>query len=361
MLTLAAVLIVKNEQTVIHRCITSLIGKVDKILITDTGSTDDTLAIVKQLQSQSPANLITVSHYDWQNDFSKARNYALAQSDSDYNLVIDADEYLVGFDRPTTEQLLSQNSVLGQIKIVNLVDGDQTIHHQTDILTRVLPRDCRYIGAIHEQVDSKQQRVLLPITIEHDGYYQRKPEKFQRNIQLLEQELTKKPDDSYLLYQLAHEYSGLNQHQTADLYYQKCHLLIQPTQPYYVDFILNYLKHCIDFSHFDTGLYLIDQSERHMTNNTDFYFMCGSFYLELVLSNAEKYIDYLPLIEQCYLACLEIGSASVAKEIGTASYLAAYNLASFYQVSGQTEKARHYYQMADDLGYAPAKKQLQTR
>ena len=85
------------------------------------------------------------------------------------------------------------------------------------------------------------------------------------------------------------------------------------------------------------------------------------FYMKLVLSDVQRYIGYLPRIEESYLKCLRLGAKPELEMVaGTGSFKAAYNLAVWYEVSGQTQKARAYYQRAAREGYGPAKERLST-
>ena len=80
------VMIVKNEARSLKKCLQAAKPLVDRILITDTGSTDKTVEIADMMGA-------AVSEFTWVDDFSAARNFALDQSDADWNLVLDADEY----------------------------------------------------------------------------------------------------------------------------------------------------------------------------------------------------------------------------------------------------------------------------
>ena len=66
MKTIALVMIVKNEERCLKRCLDSVKGIVDKIIIVDTGSQDRTLDIARA----SGADVYT---YTWKNDFSDSR------------------------------------------------------------------------------------------------------------------------------------------------------------------------------------------------------------------------------------------------------------------------------------------------
>jgi len=80
-------MIVKNEEKVIERCLSSVSHLVDEVVVVDTGSTDRTKELVLRYTSR-------VYDFDWINDFSAARNYAASKALGKWILVLDADEYI---------------------------------------------------------------------------------------------------------------------------------------------------------------------------------------------------------------------------------------------------------------------------
>lgn len=81
------VMIVKNEERSLKRCLEAVKPLVDRMIVVDTGSYDRTREIAEKMGAE-------VYDFVWNNDFSAARNFALEQSDGDWNLVLDADEYV---------------------------------------------------------------------------------------------------------------------------------------------------------------------------------------------------------------------------------------------------------------------------
>jgi glycosyltransferase involved in cell wall biosynthesis len=80
-------MIVKNEERVLARCLDSLQGIADEIVIVDTGSTDRTKEIARRYTEQ-------VYDFTWRSDFAEARNYSFSRAHCDYIYAADADELL---------------------------------------------------------------------------------------------------------------------------------------------------------------------------------------------------------------------------------------------------------------------------
>lgn len=85
--TLGCYMIVKNEESTIGKCLDSIINICDEIVVVDTGCDDRTMDIVKSYGSK-----ISTYKFDWINDFSAARNFAMGKITTDYAFTTDADE-----------------------------------------------------------------------------------------------------------------------------------------------------------------------------------------------------------------------------------------------------------------------------
>jgi len=79
---LQVVLIVKDEEDCLERCLNSVKGL--PIVLCDTGSTDKTIEIAKKFTNK-------IFHFKWCDDFAQARNFALSKCTADWVLFMDAD------------------------------------------------------------------------------------------------------------------------------------------------------------------------------------------------------------------------------------------------------------------------------
>jgi glycosyltransferase involved in cell wall biosynthesis len=113
--TLALSMIVKNAAADLPDCLASVKGIADEIVVADTGSEDDSLAVARA------AGARTLS-IPWENDYAKARNLSLAQVTADWVLMLDADERLDPGAREKLPPLLANRTVAGyQVTIRNYV------------------------------------------------------------------------------------------------------------------------------------------------------------------------------------------------------------------------------------------------
>ncbi len=93
-------LIVKNEAHNLRACIASFADLADEIIVVDTGSTDDTVAIARKLGAK-------VFHFPWIDDFAAARNESLRHATGDWIFWMDADDRLDDVNRERLRRLLA--------------------------------------------------------------------------------------------------------------------------------------------------------------------------------------------------------------------------------------------------------------
>lgn len=80
-------ILVKNEEEQIREALLDLLSVCDEVVVTDHGSTDSTIQIVKDMG-------VRIAFCPKEYSFSKARNFSLAQGKYDWKFFIDADERL---------------------------------------------------------------------------------------------------------------------------------------------------------------------------------------------------------------------------------------------------------------------------
>ncbi len=110
--TISLCMIVKNEEKHIGNCLSSIHDLVDEIIIVDTGSTDKTKEICKQFTSK-------IYDFEWNYDFSSARNYSFSHATSDYIMWLDADDILIEEDRIKLKKLKEEMD--GSVDVYSLI------------------------------------------------------------------------------------------------------------------------------------------------------------------------------------------------------------------------------------------------
>jgi hypothetical protein len=92
--TITAHCLVKNEERFVWYSVMSVYNHVDKILLWDTGSTDGTLEIIKELEKVDKDKKISFREYGGvtKETFAKVRQEMLDQTETDWFLMVDGDE-----------------------------------------------------------------------------------------------------------------------------------------------------------------------------------------------------------------------------------------------------------------------------
>jgi glycosyltransferase involved in cell wall biosynthesis len=196
---ISLVLIVKNEEKDLPRCLESFKDIVKEIVVVDTGSTDRTVEIAKSYGAR-------VEFFEWTNDFAEARNVSLSYASCEWILRTDADEYI---EEPEKAKLLHcVNSGVADIYLCPTVSklkaGEQTVENVRLIRNHL---GVVYHYPIHETVALSAAKLgllqcLTNIEFLHSGYEfleegssERKTE---RNISVCSQYLEKYPEDFYV-------------------------------------------------------------------------------------------------------------------------------------------------------------------
>lgn len=172
-LPISGVVIARNEADRIERCVRSLVGLCAEVLVLDSGSTDNTVALARAAGAR-------VEHQEWLG-FSSQKNVAVSRAARPWVLLLDADEWLVPSGARRIRELFVPDSQgrlpVETADIWRLVRRTRflgrTLRHGgwgNEAVERLFRSNCRYLPArVHESLDRRSKKVRrLPARIEHD-------------------------------------------------------------------------------------------------------------------------------------------------------------------------------------------------
>lgn len=147
---LSAVILAKNEETNIKRCVESL-NFCDEIIVIDDKSTDNTIKLAADLGAKVLSHSLNF-------DFSKQRNFAIEETSSDWVLFIDADEEVTGELAKNILTAVSSNLANGYyLKRRDFFWGKELKYGETQtarnsgILRLVRKNTGKWVGKVHER------------------------------------------------------------------------------------------------------------------------------------------------------------------------------------------------------------------
>lgn len=204
-------LIAKNEEDNIEYCLSHLKSVVDEQIVVDTGSTDRTVEIAEKVRAK-------VFHFDWIDDFSAARNFALSKAKGDWIIFLDCDEYFsdssIQLIKKHIKGINGNRNIDGILSELINIDKDKNV---ISVAKNVSPRifrnrkNIKYRNRIHEFLsDTKREKFNFSVVcldgsnelkILHTGYDKKvvqEKNKNERNISMLKKELAENPTDSHL-------------------------------------------------------------------------------------------------------------------------------------------------------------------
>lgn len=202
---LSLCMIARDEAELLPRCLESVRGLVDEIIVVDTGSQDATVEVARQFGAE-------IGHFDWCDDFSAARNSSLEFATGDWILVLDADEVMQPQSASALREAMGRREDAFLLPVENLTGSGSEAERQTVWLLRLFRNrpEIRFSGRVHEQVTESLEALKLGIgyclaPIRHDGYLQTRiaeRDKYDRNLKILNASLEAQPQDAYAWYQL---------------------------------------------------------------------------------------------------------------------------------------------------------------
>ena len=235
-LRLSLCMIVRNNETTIGPALESIKPWVDEMIVVDTGSTDATPDICRNLGAR-------VEHFAWCDDFSAARNESLKYATGEWIFWMDSDDTIPEDCGRRLRELADGEhppSRLGYVMQVHCPSAE----HSDDMtvvdhvkLFRNRP-DLRFEHRIHEQILPAISRAggdveFTDLYVVHSGSdhsAEGRQRKLERDYKLLRLDLQERPDHPFVLFNLGMTYADDDRHSLAIQYLSRCIQVSHPNE-----------------------------------------------------------------------------------------------------------------------------------
>lgn len=328
-------MIVKNEEKLLERCLNSVKGYVDEMIVVDTGSTDRTWQIAES------CGAVVLSH-EWNHDFAEARNVALKHATGDWILQLDADEYFIDGTQHKIKEAIEGNREKDAflVQITNLIGEGQI--GNSHVYTRLFKnkKSIRYEGNIHEQLKNDGQSLVgewTTIRIVHSGYMEsvvKEKGKKQRNMQMLKKELQKNPKSGFHHYNMSNEYIADKRYQKSLDHAKKAYHFGKGST-YESNSILNIVWSLYHLGRYEEALSVLKEAVKAYEKYTDLVFLEG-----IVMERQGRTED----AKTVFRKCIELGESDKMyySKKGIGSIVPAEKLAYYSLVERDYDTASQY-------------------
>lgn len=330
--TITLAMIVKNEAENLPRVFGSVMDCFDEVRITDTGSTDNTVEIAEKCGAK-------VSHFEWCNDFSAARNYSFKDVKTDFVCWLDGDDVL---ENPAGFRLF-RDTVMG------LADyWIATYHYSSDANGKAVcsfarervfrvSKGLQWKYPIHEGVlpDNVRSQFTPSWAVRHMRTSQDLEKDRSRNLKLFES-IKAKGLDPRMQYYYGKELfeAGKPIEATKELLEAAGSPLLEPH-----DRILALQYACyayIQCNQFEMAVQIAHQGLQLNPQRAEFYSLIGDCYLKL--GKIENAIPYFSAAKNCRIQIPTGYSAPIFHNEELYSVYPANQLARIYANIGDLEK-----------------------
>jgi hypothetical protein len=212
MTTVGLAMIVRDEEFTLPRLAPTLMGSIDHWTIVDTGSTDNTVEVAREVFGYAPGTLI---EDEWRG-FGPSRNVAFeaAEPYTDWLLTIDADDTLHG--QVEDAELVNVDALHAEYRFANL-------RYWLPRLVRS-GQGWRWKGRAHEYLCAPERGRsgrTQSFWVEHHADGGSRPGKFEREVSLLTEDWAESPGDPRTAFYLARSYDDAGEARNAILWYHQ--------------------------------------------------------------------------------------------------------------------------------------------
>jgi tetratricopeptide (TPR) repeat protein len=197
---LSLCMIVKNEESMLRRCLESVKGCVDEMIVVDTGSQDKTKEIAREFHAK-------VYEHSWEHDFSKHQNQSVSHATGDWILQMDADEELeIKSGGVLREIIRNTDADAFMVSILSYFNQGRSFSRESKIRAFRKRESIFYEGIVHKQLKGCREVRVSPVIIHHYGYDlppELQQKKFERTRSLLERQIASDPHNYWHRHNLA--------------------------------------------------------------------------------------------------------------------------------------------------------------
>lgn len=345
---LSLCMIVKNEAENLAPCIDSLRAIMDEIIVVDTGSTDGTKEIARQLG-------VKVFDFPWCDDFSAARNESIKHATGDYILWLDADDRI---DESEVQKIKFLKGMLSSekqeayyffVNCLSPVDGETSF-----LQMRVFPNIAGAVfeGRIHEQIFQALAHkgikfVSTDIAVRHTGYHDAAVvyKKSERNLRIIEEELKSDPDNLLLHYNAARTLAGINRQAEAITHMKRVmenESIKKDDAQFFLVTSLLLGKYYSELRFYDEAISIFEELSKDFEGNGLLHFCFGQ-----ILFSAGDYRRSQEELEKSLRSPVEVSLFPI--DIKHLHYYQYYTLGQCYTERGEASLAKEMFLKSLDL------------
>lgn len=332
--TIGLAMIIQNDQDHLAQCLESVKDQVQELVIVDTGSTDETMAIARQYTDK-------VFKYPWDNDFSAARNFSIAQLTSSWALILNADEQLEETSFCLRALLTQHPDTDAFYLTVHQTDPDSESSDTFPDL-RLFRRnpDYHFEGRVYERLqlppDVQSLVVTKPVIKQISPSEAVRAERAKRNLELL---LQMNSDSGLTSYALGLELFHLKRYEEALPHLQKALSLALPDDILRTAVIRNLIRCLNALGKNAEAIGICIRETKRYPDYCDLHYEGG-----VIFEEKQEYqlaIKWFNKAVECPMP-----PTGYFHTVGTESFLAKYHLGYCFEMKKEFAKAEENYRQA---------------